>query len=389
MKKSRLFKWSGFGLLAVMLMCALVFVFLNKKSSSRIVLADEMKEHRQLLHNAAGDHACNCFQPIIANVTFSNILSTSVDVSWHCGTDAGGDGPSTYQVTYSNGVTTSKDSVFPKTEPTVSYVTHTVTVPNLKPNTTYHMGVKSYCLSNCYRGGGPNYPKTFQQSNGVSDWTITTAKAVAVLQENAPAASCAISEVAAAKVTAKDVTITWKTNTPATSLVEYGRTQAYGMKSGLSDVLVRNHDIQLFELTLGATYHFRAVSYAGSAKASATVYSSDMTFKVPSSEERIADVAHIIVEPNPASSWTMFNYMLYQPVKRVTIDIFTLSGKLVNSLESPSSSLHEGWNKVRWDHMTDSHGKSLVNGLYVYKMRFQTVTNNVEEMRSSSLRVQR
>ena len=84
----------------------------------------------------------------------------------------------------------------------------------------------------------------------------------------------------------------------------------------------------------------------------------------------------------------MFSYYCYQPVKQVTIDVLTLSGKLVARMESPSSSRGEGWNKVRWD-VTDNHGKPLINGLYLYKMRFQTADNNVEEVKGSNLMIRR
>jgi Carboxypeptidase regulatory-like domain/Fibronectin type III domain len=471
MKKSRIVRWSGYGLLAVMLLGVAVFLFLNKTSSSRIVLADEAKEHSIMLHNATGDHGCDCFQPQIANVTISNITNTSFDMTWTCGADGGVAGPSTYQVTY--GTTTAKSSVFPTAQPTVAYTQHTVTVANLTPSTTYHAGVRSCCLSNCIRGGGPNIPKTFQQSPHVDDWTVTTlggvgttftisgivgttasgkvlaktatpisgvlvtlsggasktmttvadgaysftglglgtytvtptkagttftpaSKTFTALSANQTAQNFAIatavqnpvgeravmSQVTAAKVTASDVTITWKTNIPATSSVEYGLTTEYGMKSGVNTEMVYNHDIQLFELQKGATYHARAVSYTGD-NSNVAVYSSDFAFKVPSFEDRIADKARIIIEPNPISRWAMFTYYLYQPARRVNIDILSLSGKLVATLESPSSSLAAGINKVRWDNI------NLTNGLYVYRMKFITATNMEEQIQCSGLRITR
>ena len=199
---------------------------------------------------------------------------------------------------------------------------------------------------------------------------------------NEAAESAVMSQVTAAKITAQDVTITWKTSIPATSMVEYGLTTEYGMKSGVTTEMVYNHDIQLFELQKGATYHARAVSYTGD-NLNAATYSSDFTFKTPSFEDRIADKGSVIIEPNPASSWAMFSYLLYQPAKSVTIDILTLSGKLVATLSSPSSSLNEGWNKVRWDDI------KLKNGIYVYRMKFQTSTNLAEQIQCSGLRIAR
>jgi hypothetical protein len=471
MKKSRIVKWSGYGLLAVMLMGVAVFLFLNKTSSSKIVLADEAKEHSIMLHNANGDHACDCFQPWISKVTISNITCNSIDVSWASGTWENTAGPATYQVTY--GTTSAKASIYPTTLPTVAYTQYTVTLPNLTAGTLYHLGVKGCCLSNCDRGGGPTYCKTREQSSGNTDWTATTLASctghtisgiigttangkrlaktatgitgvlvtlsggasktmttagdgsfsftslalgnytvtptkagmtftppsktytafsadqtaqdfmgVATAVLNPVAETAVMSEVEAAKITASDVTVTWKTNIPAASMVEYGLTTDYGMKSGVNAELVYNHYIQLFELQKGATYHARAVSYA-EGNPTAVSYSSDFTFTVPSIENRISDRTRILTEPNPAARWTMFTYYLYQPVKSVTIEVLTLSGKLVATLESPSSSLAGGWNKVRWDNI------NLSNGLYVYRMVFKTPTNLQEQYSFSNLRIEK
>lgn len=52
-------------------------------------------------------------------------------------------------------------------------------------------------------------------------------------------------------------TITWTTNEPATSQVEYGLTTGYGTITALDTTLVTSHSVALLNLTAGATYHFR------------------------------------------------------------------------------------------------------------------------------------
>jgi hypothetical protein len=374
MKKSSVLKWTGYGLLAVVLAGAGVFVFRANTSSSRIVLKDELQIQRKLLHNAAGEHGCHCFSPFIASVTISNITSSGASIHWIC------DQPSSYQVKY--GTTSTKGTYFPTATPAVSYKDHTVILTGLQPKTLYHVGPSSICLSNCQNNATPNLRKNVD-SDGKGDWTFTTLPATSVLQnqsESRETARTAISEVTVAKVTAKDVTITWKTNNPATSLIEYGLTTAYGSKTGENTLLERDHDIQLFDLKFGATYHARAVSKdASTGKAS---YSSDFTFRTPTFEDRIANLLSPINEPNPCSDRTVFVYYLYQPVKRMTIDILTLSGKIVATLESPQSTLREGYNKVLWD-VRDNTQKRLPNGLYAYRMRFQTANNEVEVTKSN------
>jgi hypothetical protein len=460
MKTAMKFELSGLVLLALLL-CVGGYLYFNKTNSSRIVLADEAKENSIKLHNAMGEHACDCYQPWISNVTISNITSTSFDVSWDCGTYTGGAGPATYQVTY--GTTKSKSNIYPATLPTVTFTKSTVTVPNLTPNTLYYVGVKSCCLSNCSRGGGPNMPKTFQQSPHVDEWQVTTkaltttysisgkiatesgtgiASVIVSLsggsvkkdttdatgafsisglaagtytvtpaktgftfnpanktytlnanqtQNFAASATTGVKQVAqravimdagATEITAKDVTVKWRTSIPATSMVEYGLDQNYGMNSGVNTEMSYDHTLQLFQLQLGATYHARVVSFASDGPESKS-YSPDFTFTMPAREDRIAEKKFIINEPNPAASWTMFSYFLYQPVKSVNIDVLTLSGKLVAHLESPASSCAEGWNKVRWDNI------NLRNGLYVYKMTFKTAGNVKETIQCSSLRIQK
>jgi hypothetical protein len=204
----------------------------------------------------------------------------------------------------------------------------------------------------------------------------------AVLDANA---ATGVANFKVSDITAKEVSINWQTYIPATSMIEYGLTKNYGMKSGINTLMDQKHYIQLFELQPGTTYHCRAVSYAENSMA--TFQSPDFTFTTPAKEDRIVNKDNFFNEPNPASSRTMFVYFLYQPVKSVDIDVYSLSGRHIASLACPPSTFSEGWNKVAWDLM-DNGGKLIKNGLYVYKMKFKT-DNNEMELKSSSLRIAR
>lgn len=195
-----------------------------------------------------------------------------------------------------------------------------------------------------------------------------------------------ITEEKVHEITAKDVTIRWKTNIPATSLIEYGLTTAYGLKTEMNTTLGHNHVIQLFDFQLGTTYHARAVSTEpNTGKA---IYSEDIIFTTPLKESRIIDPMTVFNEPNPAFTRTSFVYHLFQPAQRMTIDILTLSGKTVATLEAPPSTLKEGYNKVMWD-LRDNTEKRVANGVYLYRMKFYLADNQVKVVKKSNLIVRR
>jgi len=69
-----------------------------------------------------------------------------------------------------------------------------------------------------------------------------------------------ISAVTSSGATASSATITWKTDEPSSSEVEYGIAAAYGSVTALATSLVTNHSVTLSGLTAGSVYHFRVHS---------------------------------------------------------------------------------------------------------------------------------
>jgi hypothetical protein len=61
-------------------------------------------------------------------------------------------------------------------------------------------------------------------------------------------------------VTGTGATITWTTDEPADSQVEYGTTTAYGSSTTLDPNKVASHSVPLGGLTAGTTYHYRVKS---------------------------------------------------------------------------------------------------------------------------------
>ena len=78
-----------------------------------------------------------------------------------------------------------------------------------------------------------------------------------------------------AAVLSTSATVSWTTNEPADSRVEYGLTTSYGSLSPLSSALTTAHSISLSGLTASTLYHYRVLSrdVAGNVSTSA-----DMTF---------------------------------------------------------------------------------------------------------------
>jgi len=76
----------------------------------------------------------------------------------------------------------------------------------------------------------------------------------------ADGAAPVISMASASGITASRAAITWTTNEPATSQVEYGLTEEYGSLTPLDTDLVKSHSIRLTDLKAGKVYHYRVVS---------------------------------------------------------------------------------------------------------------------------------
>jgi phosphodiesterase/alkaline phosphatase D-like protein len=69
-----------------------------------------------------------------------------------------------------------------------------------------------------------------------------------------------ISGVRAGGLTTRAATISWTTNEPADSQVEYGPAASYGLATALDPALVTAHSQRLTGLQRGTTYFYRVKS---------------------------------------------------------------------------------------------------------------------------------
>ncbi len=110
-----------------------------------------------------------------------------------------------------------------------------------------------------------------------------------------------ISNVQATAITSTGATITWSTNAPADSLVDYGATTGYGSQSTIP-TLVTSHSVTLTGLSPSILYHYRATS----TNAYGSNQSGDFSFTTS------AITTEIIIDNNdpgwtntsPSGSWT-------------------------------------------------------------------------------------
>ena len=105
----------------------------------------------------------------------------------------------------------------------------------------------------------------------------------------------AISHIGMLKITGSAAAITWTTDAPATSQVEYGRTSAYGSSTTVNTSSVYNHSFELTSLFQGTVYHFRLRSID---KNGNEAVSEDQTFTTVDPSDFTAPVVSGVVTSN-------------------------------------------------------------------------------------------
>jgi peroxiredoxin len=140
------------------------------------------------------------------------------------------------------------------TEPDENLITdHSVTLNDLKSNTEYHFTATS--TDACSNQG--------------------TAEGDFMTLAGASTATLVISGIKVSNITDTAVTISWSTDQPGTSQIEYGATNSYGSSSTLDQKLATSHNATLSGLQPAASYHFKVISQDGSGNEAA---SQDQTF---------------------------------------------------------------------------------------------------------------
>jgi hypothetical protein len=156
-------------------------------------------------------------------------------------------------------------------------------------------------LTGLTAGATYNYAVVSQNAAGntstSSNFTFTTSQAAS------PAPGPQVGYVAFWGITGSSVTISWSTNTLATTAVSYGTTSALGQMSPVQTALTANHGVTLTGLTGGTTYYFVAQSTAANGN---TGYSTMYSFTTANTNPPV--ISGITVTPGSGNtatiSWT-------------------------------------------------------------------------------------
>ncbi len=171
--------------------------------------------------------------PTIETVTITSLTTSSATINWTTTEVANG------EVEY--GTTASYGAVSPFDANLA--VTHAITLSNLSLNTLYH-----YRIASSDEAG--NLAVT-------PDNTFTTGE---IVPESTGPSTVVFSFIEAASIDTSSVTITWHTNVPSDSQVEYGDNAFFGQTSPLHSELTTTHSVTVTDLASNTGYYFRVKS---------------------------------------------------------------------------------------------------------------------------------
>jgi hypothetical protein len=201
-----------------------------------------------LSFHAANVSASFVKPPFIINVSASGVTSTSATITWSSSA------PASSQIFYGTTAAYDRQTTL---DPTLVRV-HSQTLAGLTPNTLYHYQVRSQDSSGTLYVAG--------------DFAFTTTPNLV---------QGMISGETVFAVAGTSAIITWMTNTPANSQVEYGTTTSYGKFTGLDSTLATSHAVTVSPLAPRTPYHVRARSIDAAGNLG---LSSDLTFTTVSAE---------------------------------------------------------------------------------------------------------
>ena len=197
---------------------------------------------------------------LVSGPTSSQITETTADITWTLNHTANG------RTNY--GLTSAYGSSLIETSDNL-YATHVMTLRNLTPATTYHYKI----ISTDSRGS--------TVSSGDLTFTTLGGTPTPILTDTA---APMFSSMAANTVTTNSTTISWNTDEPATSRVEYGISTTYGSQTSFDSTLVTSHSALLGGLSPNTTYHYRVIAQDASGNIATSLNRTFQTKSLPDTQ---------------------------------------------------------------------------------------------------------
>jgi len=186
----------------------------------------------------------------------------------------------------------------------------------------------------------------------------TTSSAAVTVTVSNDAVPPVIGSVAASKISASSATITWTTDEPGDSQVEYGTTTAYGSLAPLNAALVNAHAQTLSGLAPGTLYHYRVKSrdVAGNLATSADFTLTTLTADTQPPAAPSAVTATAVSASRIDLSWgastddvAVTGYRVYRggtQIATVTVTSYADAGLTANSTHSYTVAAHDAAGNV-------------------------------------------
>lgn len=233
--------------------------------------------------------------PTLSGITTNNLLSTSVVIAWT--TNEGATSQVEYGTTTAYGASSALN--------TTLVTSHTRTLSNLSPSTTYHYRIISKDAADNIATSGDRIFTT----PAPPDTTPPT-----------------FSGIAAGNLTGDSATISWTTNELADTQVQYGTTTAYGSTTSLNSALTTSHSQGLTGLAASTTYHYRVLSKDAAGN---LALSGDNTFTTPAPPDNTPPTLSGITASSLTSNSAVITWNTDEPsTTRVEYGLTTAYGSL-------------------------------------------------------------
>ncbi|OGS27583.1 MAG: hypothetical protein A2297_03625 [Elusimicrobia bacterium RIFOXYB2_FULL_48_7] len=206
---------------------------------------------------------------------------------------------------------------------------------------------------------GTTYYFSVKSQNGVGlQSAITNSNGQYVVENWSTPPFPVISAITVTGITKTSAVVSWVTDRFATSQVEYGKTQSYGMVTIEDSALVAQHTVTISGLLPGTLYHYRIITREGSGFETT---SADAVFTTVSDEQQVILPEGVHAYPNPCriSAATPAKFQL-EGMARGEVAIYSVSGRLIKTLPGTGA-------EITWDGK-NADGEKVGRGIYIYKI---------------------